>query len=680
MKVVHLIIICIALLTTVGCGDGKSVRQLPHLGNTPYQQDSILVAYAVNPKRALTLLDSALLLGNISDYRGQFIRAKIYSKSLMEQRLDSAILICKALLSHDSVRNEPVEQENILDMLIATSRAKPDYEQYIHWATQKAELCQQQGEENERWRTEADIGLVMTYLGQIDEGLAKLDEAISCLDAPGSIDRMDAFIVTVKRKINALNDLHRFDEVIPLAQRILDRLNHFESNLKDYAEDSYRLPWSDNPTDRDRYLDFSRAQAWGLLATAYSHTQQTFPQQTHPRPLPVREGSSYSQGGDSTEELSTPLPHREGPGVGLPGVGLSVENLAFYYLSLFDNSDYGKTFSARRMIAPTQMALGMYDEALTTYDEVERRMGADTLNNDYAVILRSRAIAAYARAKEAEANSQFSIVNSQLKSAYDYQTRYANLSKDVSDSLHRSEAHDYSARYHAYEQQLEIQEKEAEAERSRIVSLAVAVIALLAIAFALYFFRQKRIVSEKNRVLVRMINEQTLPQETPKTLPHPLPVREGSDYIQGKDSTVELTTPLPRREGSGEGLEGLESLPGQPMVNDQCSMFNEIDTAIRSERLYSNVTLQRQNICDRFGISRHTLNDLLTEYADGLSFPQYINAIRVEEALRLLREEPSKTVAAIAAEVGFTPANLREQFKRQYGMTPAEFLKQQEKM
>ena len=59
----------------------------------------------------------------------------------------------------------------------------------------------------------------MTCLGQIDEGLHKLDDAISRLDGPGSIDRMDAFIVGVKRKINALNDLRRYEEVIPLAQR-----------------------------------------------------------------------------------------------------------------------------------------------------------------------------------------------------------------------------------------------------------------------------------------------------------------------------------------------------------------------------------------------------------------------------------------------------------------------------
>ena len=575
-QVVHLFIICVTLLVLGSCGDSKSVRQLPHLGDTPYQQDTILVTYATNPERALTLLDSALLLGNISEYRSQVIRARIYSKSLVEQRQDSAILICKELLGHDSVRNEPAEQENILDLLIATSRAKPDYEQYMYWATQKAELCKKQGQETERWRTEADIGLVMTHLGQETEGLAKLDEAISHLDAPGSIDRMDAFIVACKRKINALNELHRYNEIITLGQRILDRLDHYEQHAKDYAEDSYRLSWSDNPSDRDRYLDFSRSQAWGFLAQAYAHS-------------------------DSPQKAKE-------------------------YLALFDNSGYGKTFMGRRMIAPTQVALGMYDEALRTYDEIERRMAGDTLNNDYATILRSRAIAARTKGHIAE--------------ALDFQTRYANLSKIVSDSLHASEAHDYAARYHAQEQQLEIQEKEAEAERSYIVSLAVAIVALLAIAFAIYFFRQKRIVSEKNRALVRMING------TP-----PEPEEEPDEEEEPEDQSEDK--------------------------NESADLFHDIDTAIRSERLYKNVNLQRQDICDRFGISRHTLNNLLAEHAAGLSFPQYVNNIRLEEALRLLRHETTMTVSAIATEVGFTPANLREQFKRKYGMTPVDYRQNQ---
>jgi len=49
----------------------------------------------------------------------------------------------------------------------------------------------------------------------------------------------------------------------------------------------------------------------------------------------------------------------------------------------------------------------------------------------------------------------------------------------------------------------------------------------------------------------------------------------------------------------------------------------------------------------------------------------------LEEALQLLRNDPTKTVSDIASEVGFTPANLREQFKRKYGMTPLEFRQNQ---
>ncbi len=559
------------MLTLAGCGRNSTVRQLPHLGDTPYQQDSILVAYATNPERALMLLDSAWSLGNVSDYRAQFIRAKIYSKSLAEQRLDSAISICKALLSHDSVRNEPAEQENILDMLIAASRIRRDNEQYLQWATQKAELCRQQGQKTERWRTEADIGLLMTFLGQVDEGLAKLDEAISQLDAPGSIDRMDAFIVAVKRKINALDDLQRHADIIPLAQRILDRLDHYEQHPGDYAEDSSRLSWSDNPSDRDRYLDFSRAQANGFLAAAYART------------------------GDEAKAREC--------------------------LERFDQSDYGRTFMARRMIIPAQMALGMYDEAMATSDEIARRMGPDTLNPDYAVILRDRAIAARAKGRTNE--------------AYELMKRHAVLNQVVSDSLHASEAHNYAARYHAKEQELKIQEAESVSRIKTIVIGAVALLLVIAVAVLLYYHHQKKIISEKNRALVRMING--APPDYEDEPEEEEPEDDGQDGVSGID------------------------------------MFNEIDAAIRGEQLYVNAALQRQDICNRFGIRRQVLNELLSRHANGLTFPQYINTIRLDESLRLLREEPSMSLAAIAKAVGFTPANLRNKFKRKYGVTPKEY-------
>ena len=104
-------------------------------------------------------------------------------------------------------------------------------------------------------------------------------------------------------------------------------------------------------------------------------------------------------------------------------------------------------------------------------------------------------------------------------------------------------------------------------------------------------------------------------------------------------------------------------------------LFKKISNTIRKERLYAHEGLMREDIMKRFGIGRHRLNDLLTTYADGMSFPQYINAIRLEEAYALLTNHPEKSIAEIAQHVGFAAPNLREQFKRKYGMTPAEYRK-----
>ena len=575
MRNVLQVLLLVLILVFASCGRNNSARHIPNLGDTPYQADSVLVAYGYHPNRALVMLDSALLLGNINEYRAKFIRAKIYSKSLLKQRQDSAILICEQLLQHDSVIHAPQERENILDLLMITSRTKVDFEGYVKWATQKAEVCRLQGEETEQWRTEAEIGMVMAHLGQPEEGMEKIDEAIRQLDEPGSIDRMDAFIIAVKRKITVLNDKGRYAEVIPLAQRILDRLEHYEQHASAYAEDSYRLSWSDSPADRDRYIDFSRAQANGFLAGAYAMTGDT--------------------------------PH------------------ARECLSRFNQSGYGHSLGGRRMIIPAQMALGMYDEAMATSDEVVYRMGRDTINDDYAVILRDRAIVARAKGHVDE--------------AYNLMNRHANLVKVLSDSLHASEAHDYAARYHAQEQELKIQEAQT---ASRIKSIIIGVIFLLFViagAFSFYYRHQRLVINEKNRALVRMIN--------------------GTPFVAPVDEI--------------EGAEDTDEVSDSEEPEDTSALFETIDTTIRTEHLYANVSLQRQDVCTRFCITRHTLNNLLAQHVGSSSFPQYINNIRMEEALPLLRDSASMTIAAIATAVGFTPANFREQFKRQYGVTPQEY-------
>jgi AraC-like DNA-binding protein len=277
------------------------------------------------------------------------------------------------------------------------------------------------------------------------------------------------------------------------------------------------------------------------------------------------------------------------------------------------------------MIIPAQMALGMYDEAMATSDEVVYRMGRDTINDDYAVILRDRAIVARAKGHVGE--------------AYNLMNRHANLVKVLSDSLHASEAHDYAARYHAQEQELKIQEAEAASRMKSIIIGVIVLLFIIASVISFYYRRQRQIISEKNRALVRMIN--------------------GTPFVAPVDEI--------------EGAEDTDEVSDSEEPEDTSALFETIDTTIRKEHLYANVSLQRQDVCTRFCITRHTLNNLLAQHVGSSSFPQYINNIRMEEALPLLRDNASMTIAAIATAVGFTPANFREQFKRQYGITPQEY-------
>lgn len=75
----------------------------------------------------------------------------------------------------------------------------------------------------------------------------------------------------------------------------------------------------------------------------------------------------------------------------------------------------------------------------------------------------------------------------------------------------------------------------------------------------------------------------------------------------------------------------------------------------------------------RWGIERHSLNQLLNDHAGGLSLPAYLNSVRLDAAYDLLHNQPDESIADIAAAVGFTPQNLRLQFKKRYGLTPAEY-------
>ena len=559
-----------ACLALGGCLESKKQppRHTPQASDTLYTAQAAMLLYGTDPERALTLIDSALIVGNVDAYEADYLRAKVYAHSPVDHRLDEAIALCEDLLQRDSTRATSIStadnRGSVLQLMMDSYRRKKDYERWLIYATELADLNRQWGHVTEALRMEAEIGDVMTYLGRHDEGLAKLDEVIRALDAGApSVDRMDAGIVARKRKITVLDEDGNYEAILPEASAIVRKLDDYEKRPSAYAEDSFRLP--PIPEDRERYCQFYKAQAWGFLARA--HAQNTPPN--------IKEARKY--------------------------------------LALFEQSDYGKTYGGRVMVSPAWKALGEWNKLLAIDAEVETRMGADTLNENYAVILKDRADAATAQGKPAEALA--------------YMNRYAALQRELNKQQHEGEAQEYAARYHAQEQERKIQDAETMSARKDIIIIAIIWLFVMALCISVFAFRQRDKISEKNRALVRMINEQTAAQDAlQQDAPAPNPI-----------------------------------------------LFRTIDQTIREERLYTNASLQRQDILNRFGISRRTLNDLLSAYAEGQSFTAYINAMRLRDAVHLLREKPELSISNIAESVGFTPATFREQFKHKFGMTPTEY-------
>ena len=268
-------ILSCAILMLGGCAkDGKRPSEhIPQVSDSLYTAQSAMLVYGTDPQRALSIIDSALIVGNVDAFEADYLRAKVYAHSTADPRYDEAIALCTDLLQRDSARATSVSsaenRSNVLQLMMDSYRVKRDDEHWLKYAIELADLNRQWGHETEALRMEAEVGLVMTYLGRHDEGLAKLDQVIHALDAGApSVDRMDAGIVARKRKIAVLDEDGNNDAVIPEASAIIKKLEDYERNPSAYAEDSFRLPPIGE--DRTRYCQFYKAQGWAFLARAHA--------------------------------------------------------------------------------------------------------------------------------------------------------------------------------------------------------------------------------------------------------------------------------------------------------------------------------------------------------------------------------------------------------------------------
>jgi hypothetical protein len=111
-------------------------------------------------------------------------------------------------------------------------------------------------------------------------------------------------------------------------------------------------------------------------------------------------------------------------------------------------------------------------------------MGNDTVNLDYAKMLRGRAIAAKARGNNSV--------------AINYWQRYSNLKDTLNHQLLEGKAHEYAARYRLQEERLNTEREEAAKKRMGIIATLLGIILIGAAIFVYFLEMQLHSIREKN--------------------------------------------------------------------------------------------------------------------------------------------------------------------------------------
>ena len=595
-----------AVLTFVSC-HGPAEQKAVTSQELRELYKEVLTAAISNPDSAMMMIErlrvgapagiSFRQHGAVPDYHADLMRAKIYAQSLEGTRLDSAIIIGERLMTLDVAKTDLDYRQDVLEMLIRAYRAYHDDEQIIHWTTQMIDLCRQQEKkqqtdkvysdmETEVLRYETDIGLTYANLGKAEEGLALIDSVITELSGKRKFNEMDASVIALKRKVNVLKTVERYSEIPQAAKVMLDLMADYEQHPDEFHDGSYReIPENLRPG----YIDFYRSQAYVFMAEAYANI------------------------GDMSS--------------------------ARHYLDLFEHGDLCKTLEGREEIAPTLGLLGEYDKMEAIYGEVAAglREQGDTVNNEYATLLRYRAKAAEAQGRKDEA----------LRLLHQYE----EVNDALQERLLRGKAHLYAACYHAHEQQQEIEQQKTARRHVFIVALCIGIAALVAMLFAAYAIRQRRREHQKNRVLAEQIAE-TLDYKKMymelRASPSPIPA----------DAPTRLSGERDAKEASA----------------DPASLFRYLSDVIIHERLYLDPAIGRQMLSDRFHLSDHLIGTAFAQGSSYKSLPEFIRSLRLEHACGLLRERPDMTISEVATASGFSNLNVFSRyFKAKYMMTPTDF-------
>jgi AraC-like DNA-binding protein len=215
------------------------------------------------------------------------------------------------------------------------------------------------------------------------------------------------------------------------------------------------------------------------------------------------------------------------------------------------------------------------------------------------------------------------------------------------DTLSQTEFH---AQLDELRTQYEVDKHIAEKERNRSNFLfALSGCILLAIALGLWIYYSRKI-GGKNRALAQQIRELTAQQELRNT------------ELLNKTSFIDEEYLSAIRDNDGDFCP-------ESRKDKLCIAIRDL---ILQDKIYRSPVISRDYVIERLGTNRELFVEAFM-YCFGMSFSEYINSLRLKDAITLL-EQSDLSIDAISEKTGFgTVRTFQRQFQAKYNMSPKEY-------
>ena len=325
------------------------------------------------------------------------------------------------------------------------------------------------------------------------------------------------------------------------------------------------------------------------------------------------------------------------------------------------STEYSKTPDAGQLTIPYLVEVGDYREALRQLQEEKKFWQANTDTVSYSYIRNHL---------ETELTVYEELGDIRAANRVLHTIQALNDTLRVRDR--NEKALELAEIYKTNEQAMEIERQSASILVRNVIIAAAVVFLLLCILFIVRILRYNRTISTKNKAMVNTIDELMAYKDR---------AFEQQEEIIGLREQVQSLSAGQPSEGNGADIQSAvqatdadSAVAGSVLNEFDRNIFERMNHEILARRLFLNPDFSKTSLLAEFGIPAYKFSAFFKEYA-GCSFSQYVHNCRLDYAVKLIRENTSWSLEAIAQAAQMSNSSFYNQFKKKFGMSPSDFRK-----